>query len=124
MAIGASLSRETYFTKKGNFYLMPEIGAGILSVTLDKFFVGDTDNELIASNIYVNGGLGLGMHISPSISIFAKAGFNMRLGEATWTDANETEYTVTQNGELTSKSGFNKLNGFTTPVFAGLRFRF
>ena len=122
MALGVSLSRETYIFKKGNLYVMPEIGGGILSVTLNEYFSDGT--ALNAGSMYVNGGLGIGLHVSPMISIFAKAGFNMRLGDATWTDENDTEYDVSTIGEFSTKSGFNKLNGMTTPVSVGLRFRF
>jgi hypothetical protein len=120
MSIGASISRETYILKKGNLYLMPEIGGGIFSASLDEYFSDGT--ALNAGGMYVNGGLGIGFHFGPTVSFFAKGGFNMKLGEPTWTDENDTEYTF--NSEYASSSGFSKIKGISTPVYAGLRFRF
>jgi len=126
MAIGASLSRETYFLKKGNIYLMPEIGGGIFSASVNEADGVDyTENGGVnIAGIYVNGALGIGFHLSPVISLYTKAGFNMKLGDPSLTDdeGEDLGYVLPTN----QKSGtiFDKARGFSTPVSVGLRFRF
>jgi len=126
MAFGATLSRETYILKKGNLYLMPEIGAGIFSASVTS--LDDAGNEpqggLKIGNMYVNGGLGLGLHLSPMISFFAKAGFNMKIGEPSLTNDNGDDYNGILSADQSSSSIFSKARGFSTPVSVGLRLRF
>jgi hypothetical protein len=116
---GGSLSRETYFTKKGNLYVMPEFGAGLASLTIS----GQGENQLIGSSLYINGGIGIGFHFGPSLSLFAKPCFNMRLGYD-WVDQNEVPLTGVEELEKSSDWGFDKLNNFSTPVYVGLRLKF
>jgi len=129
LSLGASISRETYLFGKGNIYLMPEIGGGLLSVTINDILADPADlsgkptKPLNGSSIYVNGGLGLGWHITPSVSLFSKAGFNMRLGEADWTDEDDKPYTDV-NENFNSKSKFSNLNSMSFPISLGVRFRF
>ena len=126
MAYGASLSRETYIFKKGNIYLMPEIGAGLYSATVSKLNEEGAEPEggLNIGSLYVNGGLGIGVHFTPMISLFAKASFNMKIGEPSLTDDSGTDYDGLLSAEQSASSIFSKTRGFSTPVSAGLRFRF
>lgn len=117
ISYGGSLSRETYFTRKGNLYLMPEIGGGLFTANT-KDYPDDDDSDkkvtLTASGIYVNGSLGLGYHFTPMISFFVKGGFCMKL-DPTWEGA-----VITKN----YSKDFKTIEGISFPVFAGLRFRF
>jgi hypothetical protein len=126
MAIGASLSRETYILKKGNIYLMPELGAGIFSATVTEADGYDftANGGLNIGGLYFNGGLGIGFHFSPMISLYTKAGFNMKLGEPSLTDDEGNEYSETFSTTQESGSIFAKARGLSTPVSVGLRFRF
>ena len=124
MAIGVSLSRETYLFRKGNIYIMPEIGGGVINLEIIDYYQ-EEDDKLLGSTMFVNGGLGIGLHVSPMVSIFAKAGFNMRIGDATWeAKSGEEEKTPVEVGTLSDKNGFDKLNSMSFPITAGLRFRF
>jgi hypothetical protein len=126
MAIGASLSRETYILKKGNLYLMPELGAGIFSATVTEADGYDftANGGLNIGGLYFNGGLGIGFHFSPMISLYTKAGFNMKLGEPSLTDDDGNDYNATFSTTQESGSIFAKARGLSTPVSVGLRFRF
>ena len=118
ISYGGSLSRETYFTRKGNLYLMPEIGGGLFTANTKDYVDPDSDNKkvtLTASGIYVNGSLGLGYHFTPMISFFVKGGFCMKL-DPTW----EGAVIDTKN----YSEDFKTIEGISFPVFAGLRFRF
>lgn len=126
MAIGASLSRETYFLKKGNIYIMPEIGGGIFSASVKEADGVDfTENGgLNIAGIYVNGALGIGFHLSPVISLYTKAGFNMKLGDPSLTDDEGEDSGYVLPTDQKSGTIFAKARGFSTPVSVGLRFRF
>ena len=118
ISYGGSLSRETYFTRKGNLYLMPEIGGGLFTASTEDYN-DPSDNEdkkekLTAEGIYVNGSLGLGYHFTPMISFFVKGGFCMKLASSWDADI------VTKN----YSKDFKTIEGISFPVFAGLRFRF
>jgi hypothetical protein len=116
---GGSLSRETYFTKKGNIYLMPEFGAGLIGLNV----AGKSEYEINGSSLYINGGLGLGFHFGPSVAMFVKPCFNMRLGYD-WTDKDDVALTDVDSYEKSTDWGFDKLNSFSTPVYVGLRLKF
>lgn len=123
---GASLSRETYFTKKGNLYLMPEVGFGIHSLEIDG--KDSTFATLNAQSYYVNFGVGMGWHLSPTISLFVKANSVMKLGYS-WTDKDGEEFDdesldFINKQEKSSDWGFNKLTNMSLPINLGLRIRF
>jgi len=118
ISYGGSLSRETYFTRKGNLYLMPEIGGGLFTASTEDYN-DPTDGEdkkekLTAEGIYVNGSLGLGYHFTPMISFFVKGGFCMKLAPSWDADIDTKNYS----------KDFKTIEGISIPVFAGLRFRF
>ena len=126
ISYGGSLSRETYFTRKGNLYLMPEIGGGLFTADAKDYEYFDTNDSevkkgtLTASGIYVNGSLGLGYHFTPMISFFVKGGFCMKLGDPTW----KVEDDEIDLSNLKYSDDFKTIKGISIPVFAGLRFRF
>ncbi len=124
MAFGASLSRETYFLKKGNLYVMPEIGAGLFSASLTELEGTAPVGGINMGSLYVNGGLGLGFHFTPMISVFAKAGFNMKIGEPGFTNDAGEELDLILSVSQNNSSVFSKARGLSTPISAGLRFRF
>jgi hypothetical protein len=117
ISYGGSLSRETYFTRKGNLYLMPEIGGGLFTASTEDYNDPtdgyDEKEKLTAEGIYVNGSLGLGYHFTPMISFFVKGGFCMKL-QPSWDPVID----------LNVSKDFKALEGISFPVFAGLRFRF
>ena len=126
ISYGGSLSRETYFTRKGNLYLMPEIGGGLFTANAKDYdYVDPDDSEvkkgtLTASGIYLNGSLGLGYHFTPMISFFVKGGFCMKLGDPTWkVEDDEIDFS-----NVKYSKDFKTIKGISIPVFAGLRFRF
>jgi hypothetical protein len=118
ISYGGSLSRETYFTRKGNLYLMPEIGGGLFTASTEDYDnptdVDVKKEKLTAEGIYVNGSLGLGYHFTPMISFFVKGGFCMKL-QPSW-DQKVINLNVSED--------FKALEDISFPVFAGLRFRF
>jgi hypothetical protein len=130
-AVGLSvgIAKETYFTKKGNIYITPEIGAGLLSVLVAK----DTTPVISysSSSWFVYAGFRLGVHLSPSLSLFAFPTFNYRLGYGAWVD--QSDEVLSDSVSLTSKPdsykfkqewGFDGEAKLSIPICVGFRMKF
>ena len=112
-----AIARETYLTKKGNFYIMPELGGGVTSLNI----TGKSDT-ISGSSTLINAALSLGFHITPNISVYTKTGVYSKLGY-TWKE-DETEVTELVNSfDKSSDWGFDKLEGIAAPIYVGLRIR-
>ena len=142
MLIGISLSREMYFTKKGNLFVSPELGVNILSITAENN--DDPNDKYEFSNLAIAGGIGIGYHITPIVQLFGKAMVNYKLGAYDITSNSSIQ--VDNNGNITSGAvlysdyndgyatepieklnsewGFDKINSLSTPVYVGVRFKF
>lgn len=141
-----SLSREIYFTKKGNIFINPEIAYTVLGISARQEGIKDTTAaaKYTFSNSALMGGLGIGVHITPSIQLFAKVfvnykldyfGFKDKAGQKFTTDesgnlksgavfAKENTYLTQPIEKLSSSWGMNSMNELTTPVYLGVRFKF
>jgi hypothetical protein len=123
--MGVSLSRETYISKKGNFYLMPELGAAIHNATVTK--LGDEElkeeDQFQISSLYINGTLGFGRHFGPMTSFIAKLGFNTSITEPSVQDLEGNDYSNQLATSQKEGSLFEYIGG--GGLFSmGLRFRF
>jgi hypothetical protein len=144
--LNVSLSREIYFTKKGNIFVTPEIAYSVLGISARQQGIKDTNAvaKYTFSNSALMGGIGIGFHITPSIQLFAKAfvnykldyfGFKDKAGQKFTTDesgnlksgavfATENTYLTQPIEKISSSWGMNNMNKLTTPVYIGVRFKF
>jgi hypothetical protein len=120
------ISRETYLTKRGNIYVMPEFGAGAILLTASS----ESDNDPIFESVsgmslFAYGALSIGYHFSPSVSLYIKPMFNSRLGFDVWTS--EPEYDDTNEAiglfDLNNQGSWALANSTGIPVFAGIRIK-
>ena len=141
-----SLSREIYFTRKGNVFVAPEIAYSMMSLIANE---KDSQDSIKAkytfSNSSLMGGLGIGYHLTPSIQLFVKAFVNYKLGFFSMKDQNGRNWTSDKDGtikngsifddplnvsasssleKVTSSWGLNKMNDISTPLYVGVRFKF
>lgn len=123
---GLSLSKETYFLNRGNFYIRPLIGGGIQEYNFKKLDGSDIQKEDKKSytwrSYFGHGAIGLGINISPLLSLEIRPGGYYRLKAIT----KNSEYrTLPAIYSSTSDWGFESLNkgngGYT--VSANLRIR-
>jgi hypothetical protein len=89
LSLSATLAKEVYISKRGNLYLLPELGVGISSTTIDRFFNTDSLNGCNVSNTFVYFGLGAGFHLSPTVSISARVGVNKFGKNPSWSGQSE-----------------------------------
>lgn len=123
------ISRETYFTKRGNIYLMPEIGAGAILMTASTDSNDDPIFESVEGmSLFAYGSFSIGYHFSPSVSLYLKPMLNYGLGFGEWTsdpeydDTNEAIGLFDMNNQGSWGIG-NNSSGISTPVFAGIRIK-
>ena len=85
-AIAVNLSKESYFTRRGNVYLRLLIGLGMQSYSFNNVGGVEIDSEnkdLSWSSIYVPAGIGLGWNITPMFSLEMRPGVYARFASTT-----------------------------------------
>lgn len=123
------ISRETYFTKRGNIYVVPEVGAGAILLTASTDSKDDPIFESVSGmSLFAYGSFSIGYHFSPSVSLYLKPMLNYGLGFGEWTSNPEYDDTNEAIGlyELNNKGSWgigNNSSGISTPVFAGIRIK-
>jgi hypothetical protein len=120
---GLNFGREVYLNRRGNFYLLPEIGFNLLG-----YYFNQINGELIELkrpestfiNYGINYGLGLGINITPSVSLIAKYQYYLRLSD--FKNVNKTE----DDSELilSENNNFKNINNISNPIYIGLRIKF
>jgi hypothetical protein len=126
-------SRETYFTKKGNLYITPEIGFGVNILTASPSIEESqtTINEPIfeainVGDLFAYTSISLGYHLSPSLSFYIKPILHDRNKERRFfstTDSNDNINTVINQYKLSNNGAWDLENntGVSLPVFLGLK---
>jgi hypothetical protein len=89
LTLSATLAKEVYISRRGNFYLLPELGVGVASTTIEHFFNIDSLSGCDISNTFVYLGLGAGYHLSPTVSISARIGLNKFGKNPSWSGQTE-----------------------------------
>ena len=127
MAIAVTFAKEMYFTNKGNIYLKPSIGLGLNSYTLDKY--DDEKLSTLLSNfdkkeydwsaLYFPISIGLGLNLTPSISLEWKPGIYLNLAAKTGND----ESLIQNSSSFTEGWGFNNIGKMGVGVFNVLNLR-
>lgn len=123
---GFNLSKEAYFLNRGNFYIRPLIGGGIQEYNFKKLDGSDIQKDEKKSytwrSFFGQGAIGLGINISPLLSLEVRPGGYYRLKAITKNRDNRTLPTIYSS---TSNWGFESLNkgngGYS--VSANLRIR-
>ena len=96
MALDISLSKEVYFTRKGNIYLLPSIGGAMSTITIEKYddieikeAFGDyyDEKDWAWSAMAGQASLGFGINLNPNVSLLIKPMFVMKLAYTTGNDA-------------------------------------
>jgi len=135
-AFAAKISKEMYFTKRGNVYLNPSIGLGLVNYSFTSsdnsgidfsYDINDDGKDehnpdFAWSSFYVPMSLGLGFYIKPSLSFEVKPVFRAKFASSTG-----NKESLTQNGSsFDPKWGFDTLDklSFNTSLLFNLRFRF
>lgn len=127
MAFAAYLSKEMYFTNRGNVYLKPSVGLGLTSYTFDKYddkdlssmFSGIDKKDYDWSTFYLPISAGLGWNITPSISLELRPGIYVNFAAKTGND----ESLMQNSSTYTSGWGFSSIGKMGVGVFNVLNLR-
>jgi hypothetical protein len=139
LSVYGHLTKELYFTKKGNIYLAPSIGYGINTYNFreyqneplaDKFKDYDPENNPYTfSTRIVPVKLGLGYHINPKVSIELHQGivfirdYNTTLKNS---EGKPVSYSLRQESprnEVNTDWGFDKLTRISSPFTMEFMFK-
>ena len=130
-SVNGSLSKEIYFTRKGNIYLLPSFAYGLSILKFSKYG-NDSIATLIGSSFdeknyewtttSFQAGLGLGINLHPTVSLLIKPMFVLRSAFTTGNNETLTQNSASEN--VDSKWGFNKIGNTTSmPIFIYLKIR-
>jgi hypothetical protein len=133
-SFSGKVSKEMYFTKRGNVYLDPSVGLGIVNYSFNSsnnniydFTVDDAHGKskhnphYLWSSYFIPLSLGLGFFIKPSMSVEIKPVFRMKFAATTGDNLS-----LNQNGYWDSNWGFDKIDriSFDKSVLLNFRYRF
>ncbi|HPT43792.1 MAG TPA: autotransporter outer membrane beta-barrel domain-containing protein [Paludibacteraceae bacterium] len=85
-AVAVNLSKESYFTRKGNVYLRPQFGVGLQSYSFKEvggYEIASDNKDYSWSSLYVPLGIGVGWNITPMFSLEMKPGVFARFAAST-----------------------------------------
>ncbi len=130
-SFAAKISKEMYFTRRGNIYLNPSVGLGMVVYSFNKsgnktieFTVTGSDGkskhnpDYAWSSFYAPLSLGLGFYIKPSMSVELRPIYRIKLAASTG-EGNRLE----QSGSPTPNWGFEKIDQLTMPAAVVLNWR-
>jgi hypothetical protein len=109
ISLSATIAKEVYITKRGNLYLLPELGLGVSTSTINNFFETDSLSGCDVSNTFIYYGLGFGYHISPTVSVSVRMGVNKFGKNPSW--SGQTEQT---SSSLNSTYSDQELQSFVS----------
>jgi len=126
-----NLTKNIYFTRKGNIYLSPSIGVGINSLSFEKYKgellsevidgFDEKDNPYNLSTFFIQYKLGLGFNIHPNVSFEIQPGI---ISANRYTSSyNDLEYTLSQkssNSDISKGWGFDNLSNKSLLYSMGL----
>ncbi len=122
-AISVNLSKELYFSRRGNYYIKPTVGFGLYAYTFNEINGLDISNsskkDYSWSSYYVPLSVGVGWNIMPLVSLEYRPGIFIRF--AAKTGNNES---LTQNSTPpTSGWGFENIDKMGLGAFGALNLR-
>ncbi|MDI9357149.1 MAG: hypothetical protein QM536_09025 [Chitinophagaceae bacterium] len=130
-SVDGNFSKEVYFTTKGNIYLLLSIGFGYTQLTFSD--IGDkslsdylkdrkdlVEKDFTWKSYYIPAGIGLGINISPTFSLFGKINVITKLPYST-----DSDKSITSNPNETTSWSLDKNNktNISFPLFVGIRIR-
>ena len=133
-SFAAKVSKEMYFTRRGNVYLNPSIGLGLVSYSLNKSDNSLYDFEYVDENgktkhnpdylwssFFVPMSVGLGFYVKPNMSVELRPVFRAKF--AVSTDNNDR---LDQGGSYDEGWGFESLSkmSFGSSLLLNFRYRF
>ncbi len=113
MALAVTFSKESYFTRRGNIYLRPQVGLGIQTYSFSEigsYELAPDDKDYAWTSYIVPAGIGIGWNITPMFSLEMKPGIYLRTGAST-----DNKESLNQNAAPADDSwGFGSIGKFST----------
>lgn len=133
-----NISKETYFTPRGNLFFNPTVGLGVSFYNFTSIDGQTLNNEISFENYEYNSDdwvwyslllpahIGIGIHLSPTISLEVKPGIFKTFGYKTNSDNNLWSDNEGNNQEIDTNRGFGKIGESETynSLLFNLVFRF
>ena len=122
-ALAVNLSKELYFSNRGNYYVKPTVGLGVYSYTINEIngsSISDgSKKDYSWSSVYVPIIVGAGWNITPSVSLEYRPGIFIRFAAKTGNSESLTQNSTSP----TSGWGFENIGKMGLGVFGALNLR-